>query len=356
MCLALFGAMADARQTAVVTAASVAASEHVSTLSNRLEASYSVRPLQGGAHSPTLAEVTEQLKRQHLKPGEAIGVIYPDIGEPFRSVFTRIIEGIEEKTKVRMHSYPIGVSFEAAELNAQLKRNGTRVVIALGRQGLKSIAGLDSDIAVIIGGILSVPEPDSHNLTGISLTPDPALLFSRLKNLQPAVKRVLVVYNPLYNEWLIKLARDAAKAQGLELLTFQARDLASAARLYETAFGTADARHDAVWLPQDATTVEETTILPLVLKESWNRGVPIFSSSLAHVKKGALFALYPNNLDLGRNLASSALSLLAGDTPRRGIVPLRDVYTAVNLRTASHIGLQIGAEQQHSFDFVYPVP
>lgn len=347
--------MADAHQTAVVTAASAAASEHVSALSNRLEAAYSVRSSHG-ANSLTLAEVSDQLKRQHLQPGEAIGVIYPDIGEPFRTVFTRIIEGIEEKTKVRMHNYPIGANFEAAELNAQLKRNGTRVVIALGRQGLKSVAGLDSDIAVVIGGILSVPEPDSYNLTGISLTPDPGLLFARLKNLLPGVKRVMVVYNPQYNEWLIKLARDAAKAQGLELLTFQARDLATAARLYETAFGTADARHDAIWLPQDSTTVEETTILPLVLKESWNRGVPIFSSSLVHVKKGALFALYPNNLDLGRNLASSALSLLAGDTPRRGITPLRDVHTAVNLRTASHIGLNIGEEQQHSFDFVYPAP
>lgn len=303
-----------------------------------------------------MADVPAPVKRHSNPSAEAIAIIYPDIGEPFRAIFATIIEGIEEKTKIKILSYPLAANLEAAELNSQLKKNGTKVVIALGRQGLKAAAGLDSAIAVVIGGVLSVPEPDSHNLTGISLTPDPSLLFMRLKNLLPGIKRVIVVYNPQTNEWLIKLAREAAKAQGLELVTFQARDLSSAARLYESTFATADGRQDAVWLPQDSTTVDETTVLPLVLKESWNRGVPIFSSSLVHVKKGALFALYPNNLDLGRDLAAVALGLLTGDTPKRGIVPLREVHTAVNLRTANHIGLSIGEQQQRSFDFVYPVP
>jgi putative tryptophan/tyrosine transport system substrate-binding protein len=181
-------------------------------------------------------------------------------------------------------------------------------------------------------------------------------LFSRLKNLLSGVKRVIVVYNPQYNDWLIKIAREAAKAQGLELIAYEARDLASAARMYEVAFASAESRRDAVWLPQDATTVDETTILPLVLKESWNRNVPVFSSSFLHVKKGALFALYPNNLELGRTLASSALAVMAGDFRRRGVSPLREVQTAVNLRTASHIGLTIGYQQQRSFDFIFPEP
>ena len=90
-----------------------------------------------------------------------------------------------------------------------------------------------------------------------------------------------------------------------------------------------------------------------MLKESWNRNVPVFSSSYLHVKKGALFVLYPNNVDLGRNLASSAIKIISGEA-RRGMLPLRDVHTAVNLRTASHIGLSLSNEQQRSFDSVFP--
>jgi putative tryptophan/tyrosine transport system substrate-binding protein len=309
-----------------------------------------------------LVELDDKLKQKEIQAlvGKgSIAVLYPDLGEPYRSIFAKIIEGIEEKARVPVRNYPIAANADVNDLNAQLKRNGTRVVIALGRQGLKTATGLDRDMPVVVGGIVSVPEGQNRDLTGVTLTPDPALLFSRLKNLLPNVKRVIVVYDPQHNDWLMKLARDAAKAHGLELQAHEARDLASAARIYEAAFANADSRRDAVWLPQDPTTVDEGTILPLVLKESWNRGVPVFSSSYLHVKKGALFALYPNNLELGRTLASSALNVLAGDpgkNGRQGMSPLREVHTAVNLRTASHIGLNIGYQQQRTFDSIFPEP
>lgn len=304
----------------------------------------------------SLAELGDVTKRFDAQTAGALAVVYPDIGEPYRSVFARIIEGIEDGARMAVHTYPIGPNQDPAELNGLLKKKGTKVVIALGRQGLKAASSLDSAIPVVVGGVLAIPEAENRSLMGISLTPDPALLFTRLKNLMPGVKRVIVVYNPQHNEWLIKIAREAAKTHGLELAAYEARDLAAAARAYETAFASADGRRDAVWLPQDATTVDENTILPLVLKESWNRNVPVFSSSFLHVKKGALFALYPNNLELGRTLASSALAVMSGDSRRRGVLPLREVQTAVNLRTASHIGLTIGYQQQRSFDFIFPEP
>lgn len=304
----------------------------------------------------SLAELGDVTKRFDAQTASAIAVVYPDIGEPYRSVFAKIIEGIEDGARIAVHIYPIGPNQDPAELNGILKKNGAKVVIALGRQGLKATSALDRELPVVVGGVLAIPEAENRSLMGISLTPDPALLFSRLRNLLHGVKRVIVVYNPQHNEWLIKIAREAARAQGLELAAYEARDLAAAARAYETAFASSDARRDAVWLPQDATTVDENTILPLVLKESWNRNVPVFSSSFLHVKKGALFALYPNNLELGRTLANSALAVLSGEARRRGILPLREVQTAVNIRTASHIGLNIGYQQQRSFDFIFPEP
>lgn len=301
-----------------------------------------------------LAQVTDSSKKGSLAP-ESITVIYPDIGEPFRSVFTKIIEGIEEQAKGKVRSIAIA-NQDSAEINTLLRKNGTKVVIALGQRGYKVASGLDRDFNVIVGGVLSVPDPERSPYTVISLTPDPALLFAQLKNLIPGIKRVLVVYNPSNNEWLIKHARTAAKAQSLELITYEARDLASAAHQYETAFNASDSRFDSLWLPQDSTTVEESTIMPLVLKESWNRGVPIFSSNFLHVKKGALFALYPNNLEMGRHLGSTAMGSLGGDISKRGLFPLKDVLSALNIRTASRIGINIGAQRQRSFDFIFPEP
>lgn len=323
---------------------------------NRFEAGGEMHRTRYNLKPISVAELGRQIRKADGQIAGSLAVVYPDIGEPYRSIFAQIIEGIEEGASTGVRNYPVGPNQDPADFNEQLKRNGAKVVIALGRQGLKAVSGLDRDIPVVVGGVLAIPEAGNRNMTGVSLTPDPALLFSRLKSLLPGVKRVIVVYNPHNNEWLIRLAREAAKAQGLELLAHEARDLAGAARLYEAAFASSESRRDAVWLPQDGTTVDENTILPLVLKESWNRNVPVFSSSFLHVKKGALFALYPDNVEMGRTLASSALAAMSGEVRRRGVLPLREVLVAVNLRTASHIGLNIGYQQQRSFDSIFPEP
>ncbi|SHM73853.1 putative ABC transport system substrate-binding protein [Duganella sacchari] len=314
-------------------------------------------PLRPDVRPVTLAQLEDQLRRPELQASlgkGSIAVVYPNVEEPFRSAFLAMIQGIEDRIKLRVRAYPVDPHVDTTDLNNTLKRSGTKVVIALGRQGLSATAGLDREISVLAGGVLLLSE--SENVTGISMTPDPAMLFSRLRLLLPELRRIIVVYNPQKSDWLIKLAREAAKAQNLELSAYVAADLASAAKLYSQLIASADNRHDAIWLPHDSTTVEESTILPLVLKESWNSNLPLFSSNVLHVKKGALFAMLPDNVELGRTLAASAMGVIAGDVRRRPLVPLRELQTAINLRTASHIGLNLGALQQRSFDFVYPQP
>lgn len=176
-----------------------------------------------------------------------------------------------------------------------------------------------------------------------SLAPDPALLFARLKSFMPGAKRVIVVYDPKQNEWLIRLAKDAAKAQGLELVALDADDLKTAVRRYQDVMGSMNGRRDVLWLPQDSTTVEESA----VLREAWNQSFVVFSSNVVHVRRGALFSLYPDNTEMGRFLAGAALASLQGNgAPQRGIQTLKQVLTAVNTRTAEHLGIDLRASQQ----------
>lgn len=283
----------------------------------------------------------------------SIAVIYPDIGEPYRSVFAQIINGIEEKAKGRVSNFAVGPNVDVGELNDSLRRQDTRVVIALGRQGVKVATALEGNYGVVVGGVLMAPGDEVRNLQVNSLSPDPALLFSRLKGMMPKVRRIFTVYDPRQNEWMMKLARDAALAQGLEFVAFEAQDLRSAMHAYQEIFAEADNSKDALWLPQDSTTVEESTVLPMVLKESWDDNLAVFSSSFGHVRRGVLFSLYPNNVELGRHLAGSALGLIAsGGSETSSMLPLREVLMAINLRTAKHLGLNIGSPQ--SFDMAFP--
>lgn len=283
-----------------------------------------------------------------------IAVLYPDIGEPYRSIFSKIIEGIEENAQAKITSYAVGSNFNAQAISSELKRQDIRVVIALGRNGLLAASALDKDIGVVAGGVVSVPEANARNNAILSLAPDPALLFSQLKELSPKTQRIFVVYDPRQNAWLIKLAKEAARSHGFELVAQEAGDLKSALGIYQSIFAAADAKHDALWLPQDSATVDESLVLPLVLQESWSKGIPVFSSNVSHVRRGALFALYPNNVELGRNLATSAIGMANGNPAVRGVLPLRNVLTAFNTRTASHLGLAPSPAQQRGFNLLFP--
>jgi ABC-type uncharacterized transport system substrate-binding protein len=284
---------------------------------------------------------------------DAIVVIYPDIGEPYRGIFEEMIKGVEDKVGTHVAAYPVNSDTDIAGLKSSLQQQKIKVVIALGRQGMKTATALN-DGAVVVGGVLTVPEDEARRQPVITLSPDPALLFARMKTLMPMIKRIFVVYDPGFNSWLIELAKDAANAQGLELVAYEAHDTRSAVQSYQEIFSKTDGHKDALWLPQDPTTVEDSSILPLVLQESWNQNIAVFSSNFGYVRRGVLFSLYPDNVALGKRLAGLAEGILNsdGESGKPGMMSLRDVQSAVNARTAKHLG--INPARLKSFNTTFP--
>ncbi|MGA7594460.1 MAG: hypothetical protein WCA64_04610, partial [Gallionella sp.] len=133
----------------------------------------------------------------------------------------------------------------------------------------------------------------------------------------------------------------------------KAQDLRKAVGFYQKIFSQADGHTDALWLPQDPTTVEESSILPMVLQDSWNNNLAVFSSNFGYVQRGVLFSLYPDNLGLGKSLAGLAQEILiSGNYGKHGLMPLRDVKGAINSRTAKHLGINLNRLQ--SFNKIFP--
>ncbi len=281
----------------------------------------------------------------------SIAVVYPDNKGPYRAILTEIISGIEEKSKHAVFKYPLSPTINTRELLEQFSQRNTVAVIVLGREGLKVLPHLKLSIPVIVGGVYSILESEQRTIVGgISLIPDPKLFFFHLKNLLPKTRKVVVIYNAKHNEWLIKLAREAASTYGLVLTALEAHDLPTAARTYATTLQEINPQQDALWLLQDSTTLEDT-IFSLILGESWSRNLTVFSSNLTHVKKGLLFALYPNNTRMGHALAKLALDALSGNVMKPGFFPLQDVDSAINMRTALHAGIEVKSNNQ--FDTVF---
>lgn len=285
-----------------------------------------------------------------------VGVVYPDIPPPYRAVFTQILAGVRAAPEIAVRPYRLERDATPAALERWVRANGCRAVIALGRRGVDAARALGDAVPVIAGAVLVTNPPADRGMAGISLAPAPRRLFARLRELAPEVRRVAVVYNPSHSAWLIERARAAAQAQHLEFTALTARDLRAAVHRYREIFEAATPGRLALWLPQDPSTVDSGSVLPLVLQASWDRDVVVFSSNPAYVARGVLFALYPDNTAMGTSLGRMALEAARDDGPSpQRLRLLTDLLIAVNLRTADHLGLAFTGRQIQGFDLVFPL-
>lgn len=285
----------------------------------------------------------------------SVAVLYPELREPFRGVFLEIVGGIEAGLKNPVKSFTLAEDDDA--LKSQLLQERIQVAITLGRSGLLVARRLADTLPVVVGATFISPDTENRGLAGITLAPAPDALFDRLKKLAPEIKRVSVVYEPRTKTWEIDQARRAAKEHGLTLNALSAEDLRSSAMHYRTVLDETRENGSAIWLLQDDAAMDERALLPMILKEAWDNNLVVFSSNPDHVRKGALFSLYPDNAGMGRSLAAMARRRLqAGASGGAEIEPLKDLLLAVNLRTAEHLGLRFDSQDRRQFDLVFPAP
>lgn len=283
---------------------------------------------------------------------QELAVLYPEVAEPFNSIFARILDGIDEHFKARIQRVAVPANPNLPALVAELKQRQLKVVIALGRAGLRVASALDR-MEVVAGCVVNVGDTETRDAVVLSLAPDPALLLRRLKGLQPGARSVTVVYSVANSGWLMGMAKEASNALGLELRAMPVGDPRTAMQVYQNYFAQATQR-DALWLPQDPLVLDESAMLPVILQEGWSKSLPIFSSNSAHVGRGALFSLVANHQALGRSLAALAQARLASEGGARGVLPMRDVLGALNTRTAGHLGVEITAQLRQEYQVLLP--
>lgn len=279
-------------------------------------------------------------------------VVYPDLGEPYRSIFVSIISGIEAELGQTPRLLPIDKATDARLLAERLEASKAPVAIALGRSSVELLEAANPDFPVVRGAIVEYQGQVGNGHSGISLTPDPHRLFEYLQRIAPKTRTVTVVYSQEQIEVLIERAAQAAERLDLKFEAHKADDLVAAASIYRTLVAGLGPQ-DALWIVQDPKAVDEKVILPMLLNAAWERGFLLFSSYAEHAKRGALFSVYPDNFGMGKRLAQ-----LARTAPRQNetgvILPLEDLFIAVNLRAAEHANLVIPPDLMRSFDLTFP--
>ena len=287
-----------------------------------------------------------------------VGVLYPVMREPYQKIFDTIIQGVEQQTDTVIDRYPLTKGYNPDQLSTRIANQRNQAIVALGLRGLSAARKMRLDIPIVVGALLpSSLRSDNISSSGISLMADPELLFSQLKIFAPQIRTISVVYNPAYNRSMMEQAQRSAERMGLHLYAHEAENLSTSARVYGALLEQIDPNTTALWLLQDASTMDSDTILPLILRQAWSRNLIVFSGNLTDAKRGVLFAMYPDNLQMGRDLGLLATEAMRHPkAPKTEVMVLKALKLGVNMRTAKHLGIQFSHQALQSIDLVFPTP
>ncbi len=271
-------------------------------------------------------------------------VLYPDVRAPFSKIFKDIANGAENQFIGSAKSIAIGKDDDVESI---LLRRNPDVILALGKRSLASLQSTDVKIPVVLGA-LNNPQ---QGYPGISMVPDPKVIIDKLVMLSPSVSRVHVVRKSNGLTAQLDGAKEYLASLGKTLAVHESNDIRDAANIYAKLVDEAQ-EGDAIWILQDGSYVNGA-ILSVLLDAAWNKNLVVFSSNPLHVKHGALFAVYPDNKNMGASLAKLANRIVKGEIIS-GLYPLQDVLVAVNERTGNHLGVSLTKEFKENIDVLLP--
>jgi putative ABC transport system substrate-binding protein len=200
-----------------------------------------------------------------------------------------------------------------------------------------------------------VSNPPKHglqgaNLAGVSLDIPVQMQLARYKALVPTLKTLGVIYDPTKTGAMVTEARSTVATLGLQLLATPVSTPKEVPAAVRSLLG----KIDALWMVPDDTVVTPESFKFLLLT-AFENNLPFVTVSDIFVEAGALASLSPDYTDVGRQGCQLATDLESGRLRPAEVmvVPPAKVNLAINLKTASKIGLTLPPDIVQSANKVY---
>ena len=277
-------------------------------------------------------------------------VVYPEAPEPYREAFEQMASGIARTTGALLQQKAITATTSREEFGSWLIEGRDKTVVLLGQKALSFYEKSEqSRRDVFLSGVNALP--GQIPLPGISLSVDPAIYLQTLHELLPDVRHVVMYYNIREEPWLV-LVKKAAADTRIDIEAIGVADAFDVIRRLGTTFETLDPKTTALWFGNNTIALNGELIYPYVLEQAWDRRIAVFSDSIAHVKLGFLFALYPDYAKIGAELGAM---IRQGDPPA-SLRFSRAGQLALNARTARHLGIVPGSALIRRAKPLFPEP
>lgn len=252
-------------------------------------------------------------------------------------LYNRAVEGILSSYRLDRGEHVTLVTLSAPDGAAAREPDmPPDVVIAVGAAAVRH-ATADYPKTPIV--YTMVVRPEGLQLTpytvGISMFIPPADMVATLNLISPNIRYVGVLHGPEHTP-LIEEAVTRLRGYETRLVPVEVKDERDLPRLARRLVR----QSDALWVVPG--TVTNLDAFQFLLKLSFEHRVPLVVDAPAAVRSGALLAITPDPVDLGRQAARLAGYMISGEAlpPERLFYP--DMSNlAINLKTAHTLGIQV---------------
>ena len=191
-------------------------------------------------------------------------------------------------------------------------------------------------LAPVDSGFVKSMELPGNNFTGVSMDISLQVQFKTIKSILPGAKRIGVIYADESAE-IVTEAKKVAKMMGLSLVT----EAIASEKEIPKALKNIRSKIDLLWsIPDSIVFTPHSTrfILLFTLREK----LPFMGISPSFVKAGALFSLYNESYDMGRQTGEIVLEVLRGRRPFKiPVMSPRKNNLIINSQVAEIIGIKI---------------
>ncbi|TAK08679.1 MAG: hypothetical protein EPO39_04075 [Candidatus Manganitrophaceae bacterium] len=268
---------------------------------------------------------------------EVVAVLSAELG-PYREA----LEGLQEALGHSVTPIPITEGTPRISLE-------TRVVVAFGG---KAAQWSYPDRIVLIYGMAPGTTLGLRDRKGFSIEvnilPRAETLLEKLKELQPNLKRLAVLWSSKSVEDYLSEIRKASESIGLEILSERLNSPGDLPDRLRALFG----KVDALWLLPDPPLVNSQTVS--TLKEySWSNDIPFYAPTAGFVQQGATASISSSFREIGRAAGMAARKVLEGELAQGTVYPEKTEVT-VSIPSAESAGLHIPPEALRKADKVLP--
>jgi len=170
----------------------------------------------------------------------------------------------------------------------------------------------------------------------VSMMPKPSDMLRKLRDIQPGLKRLGVLWlSPSFEVYAQELRR-AALPDGIEIL---AEKLEKREGL-PTRLRSLQGRVDALWLPPDPLLLADSANVVVMAQFSWANHIPLYSAVPGLAEQGAVASLSSSYREIGHAAGHAALSAMAGQPLPAEVYPETSEAT-INTETAAKTGITI---------------